>query len=94
MVVVLTDSLEELLSFWCLFLLCEERLEPINDLLTSLIESHGISVLWSVQLGAVTATVAVTDLADDVETWAALSLSGPLPRIFTTVGKEDVRRAE
>ena len=37
-----------------------------------------------------TATVTVADLANLVEAWSALPLSGPLPWILTTVGEEDV----
>ena len=64
--------------------------DPIDDLATSVLEGLGIRILGSVQLGAVTATVAVADLADLVELRAVLPLGSPLPRILSTVGEEDI----
>ena len=70
--------------------LSEERSDPVNDLLSRILESLRVRVLWSVQLSAVTTTVAVADLANLVEAWTVLPLSGPLPWILTTVSEEDV----
>ena len=64
--------------------------DPIDDLTTSVLEGLGIRILGSVQLGAMTATVAVTDLADLVELRTVLPLGSPLPRILSTVGEEDI----
>ena len=64
--------------------------EPLVDSSSGLVERFRVVGLRSVELSAVTAAIAVADHALLVEFGAWLPLGGPLPRILSTVGEEDV----
>ena len=65
--------------------------EPVVDLRARLLQLRRIVIFRSVKFSAVPAIVAIADARDLVELLLGCARSSPLPRVFTAVGKENVR---
>ena len=64
--------------------------DPLINGPSGLVELSWIGARRSVELRAMTATIAVAGHAHLVELWAWLTLSGPLPGILSAISEEDV----